>query len=437
MRPLSCLFAACVLFSGCGPRVPMTVDTQLQPHELLGVPQKVPAYCAVAEDAVLRRVAIPHTPRWFFKPFADLPLVAYASQSGNNLINLNTGYVIPVPGNRDAVPTPDEQFLTSPGVYLTRVEDLLDEQRRAQPLRLHADLGGEYQSPGLLREFDGGRDYRFMIGRFKPSVRDFRVRGGSGAQLSIEPLGKAWRPCPQHRLHLPMLAKDGREFGAYDVAAGSTRVFAIDGEAGCALVEDLGIPTGKVSFSFDNRLLAFHLAIFDQASVSMAENPDDRWTSNVFVYDRRTRRIGRITHHTAGNAYYPAFRRDGTLVYLFKPLENRYGRYSFAVADPARIRKWLPLRWYTQNCAAGDDGCHRALAIGALWGYTCSKYGAHLTPRLSALNTLSLNQPVCQQLVNDKWSEHRDFVVGGALRHLPDAEKLRALSERDLLGQCS
>jgi len=27
--------------------------------------------------------------------------------------------------------------------------------------------------------------------------------------------------------------------------------------------------------------------------------------------------------------------------------------------------------------------------------------------------------------------------VGGALRHLPDAEKLRALSERDLLGQCS
>ena len=431
------LSAACALLCGCGPRVPITVDTELQTHELLRVPPQVPAYCTVPEDAVLQRAAIPHTPRWFFKPFADLPLVAYASQAGNNVINLDTGYVLPVPGDRDAVPTPDERFLTSPGVYLTRVADLLDEQRRAHPLRLHADLGGEYQSPGLLREFAGGRDYRFMIGRFKPSVRDFRVHDGAGEQSTIEPLSKAWRPCPGRRLHLPMLAKDGREFGAYDVAAGSTRVFAIDGGADCTLVDDLGIPTGKISFSFDRRRLAFHLAIFDQASVSMAENPDDRWTSNVFVYDRETRSIGRVTHHTAGNAYYPAFRRDGTLVYLFKPLENRYGRYSFAVADPARIRKWLPLRWYTQHCAAGDDGCHRTLAVGALWGYACSRHGAHLNPRLAALNTLSLNPSVCRRLVADKWSEHRESVVRGALRQLPDVDELRGLSEGDLSEQCN
>jgi hypothetical protein len=437
MRPSICLLAGCVLLCGCAPRLPVTVDTQLQPHELLRVPQEVPGYCAVVEDTVLQRVAIPHTPRWFFKPFADMPLVAYGSQAGNNLINLNTGYIIPTPGDHDSVPTPDEMFLASPGIYLTRVEDLLDEQRRTKPLRSLANLDGEYQSPGVLREFNGGRDYRFMIGRFKLSVRDFRVRSDAQDQISIEPLNKAWRPCPKRRLQLSMLAKDGREFGAYDVAAGSTRVFAIDEHAECTLVEDLGMPTGKVSFSFDNRFLAFHLAIFDQATVAIAVNPDDRWTSNVFVYDRQTRSIGRITHHTAGNAYYPAFRRDGTLVYLFKPLENRYGRYSFAVADPARIRKWLPIRWYTQHCATGDDACHRTLAVGALWGYTCSNFGAHLTPRLSALNTLSLDKAVCRQLVSDKWLEHRNSVARQALRKLPDAMKLLDLNVRDILQQCS
>ena len=397
---------------------------------------------------MLQRVAIPHIPRWFFKPFAELPaemglyasilpLVAYASLAGNNLINLDTGYIIPTPGDRDSVPTPDEEFLTSPGVYLMPVEDLLDEQRRAHPRRLHADMWGEYQSPGLLREFDGGRDYRFIIGRFKPSVRDFRIRRDAQNEFNIEPLNKAWRPCPQRRLHLPMIAKDGREFGAYDVAAGSTRIFAISRDSKCTPLEDLGMPTGKVSFSFDNRLLAFHLAIFDEASVEIAKNPNDNWTSNVFVYDRQTRRIARITHNTAGNAYYPAFRRNGTLVYLFKPLENRNGRYSFVVADSARIRKWLPIRWYTQDCEAGDEACHRSLAIGALWGYTCSKHGTHLNPRLAALNTLSLDQALCRRLVSDKWSEHRDLVVEGALRNLPDAKKLLDLNEEAMQMQCS
>ena len=436
MIRLVSLLAVCALLHACA-REPITVDTQLTARDLVSVPQDVPGYCAVEEQTVLQRVAIPHVPRWFFKPLAELPLVAYASRRGNNLINLNTGYVIPAPGDRDAVPTPDELFLTSPGVHLTSLDDLLDEQRRAKPRRLHADMFGEYQSPGLLRETDDSRDYRFMIGRFKPSVRDFRVRLDTPDTFSIEPLNKAWRPCPERRLHLPMIAKDGREFGAYDVAAGSTRVFAIAGEGQCRVLEDLGMPTGKVSFSFDNRLLAFHLAVFDEASVEIASNPNDRWTSNVFVYDRDTRSIGRITHHTAGNAYYPAFRRDGTLVYLFKPLEDLNARYSFVVADPARIRKWLPIDWYTQDCAQGDTACHRSLAIGALWGYTCSKHGSKLNPRLAALNTLSLDQALCRQLVEDTWLEHRDSVVEGALRNLPDAEQLLGLDADTLLEQCS
>ncbi len=437
MRRLLCWLIACACLGGCAPRVPYTVDTEVQPHELARVPDRAPVYCAVAEDAVVQRVAIPDTPRWFFKPFAQRPLVAYASEHGNNLIDLNTGYVIPTPGDRDPVPTPDEVFLTSPGVYLTRVEDLLNEQRRGAPLRLLADLDGEYQSPGVLRRSGPDRDYRLMIGRFKPSVRDFRVRHEAADGMSIEPLGEAWRPCPRRRLHLPMLAKDGREFGAYDVEAGSTRVFAIGGDGGCTPVDDLGMPTGKVSFSFDGRFLTFHLAVLDQASLSLAENPDDHWTSNVFVYDRRTRRIGRITHHTAGNAYYPAFRGDGRVVYLFKPLDDVLGRYSFGVADPARIRKWLPIHWYTQRCGSGDDACHRTLALGALWGYACSTADADLTPRLAALNTLSLNEARCRRLVQEQWMQRRTFIAQGALRALPDAARLQALSVDDMLRHCA
>lgn len=427
---------ALLTLPGCAPREPITVDTRLEPHELVRIPKRAPAYCAVAEDTVIKRVAIPDTPRWFFKPFAVQPWVAYASEAGNSLLDLTRGYIVPIPGHRDAVPTPDERFLTTPGVYLTRVADLFGEKRGTKPLRLLADLNGEYQSPGVLRDVGNGRIYRLMIGRYKPTIQDFKVWTDARDQLRIEPVNEARRPCPDRRLQLPMLAKDGREFGAYDVASGSTRLFRLNDDNSCSVADDLAIPTGKVSFSFDNRYVAFHLAVRDQASTALEENPDDHWTSNVFIYDRAVRRIGRITHHTAGNAYYPAYRRDGKIVYLFKPLGESYGRYSFVVADPSRIRKWLPISWYTQSCRPGDIGCHQTLALGALWGYTCAKFGADPTPRLAALNTLSLDAASCRAMVTDRWLQWRRSVAQRALHTLPDSQTLLSHGVADLLAKC-
>ena len=69
------------------------------------------------------------------------------------------------------------------------------------------------------------------------------------------------------------------------------------------------------------------------------------------------------------------------------------------------------------------------------WAYSCSKRGIDTTPRLAALNTLSLNAQNCRAMVTQNWIERRRF-VSGVLRKLPDAAGLQQLAPEELLPYC-
>jgi len=436
VRPGTLLLALPLLLAGCesAPRLPHHVSTTVASADRVSTPHGAPAYCALEDRTTLARAAIPDVPRWFFKPVPEGSLVAYLGDDGNRLLDLDTGLLVPIPGERDAVPTPDARFVSVPGIGLFALSELLDEAGREQALELEAPLAGVYQSPGLLAESADEVIYRFMVDDEGPTIRDFRVTD-TPAGPRIEPLGAKRRLCRGRHLQLPMLAPSGREFGAYDVGARSTRLLRIEPNGECSVLLDVGIPTGKVSFSFDGRYVAFHLAHKTTYTLKAGAVPEDRYVHSVFVLDRATETPGRLTHTTASNASYPAFRKDGTLVYLFKPYEESGGRVSFVVADPSRIGRWTPLAWARGECRAGDADCLRSLALGGLWARACSAHGDQLSAAAAALYALSLEREPCTRLVREHWDAAGEAVTAD-LRVWAGGERPVTLDAETLAAAC-
>ncbi len=383
----------------------------------------------------MKRVAIPDIPRWFFKPLPNRPWVAYLGEGGNKLLHLDSGLVLPVPGPRDPVPTPDGRFISVPGISLFATADLMDDAHRATVPALEARLHGEYQSPGILSETPERVVYRFIADDSGPVVRDFALTLHDDAPARIEALGVKRRLCRGMHLQLPMIAPGGRELGAYDVDGGTTRILRINDDDTCEVLTDLGIATGKLSFSFDERYVAFHLAHREKFSIKASQVPADRYAHNVFVVDRETARIARVTHNTASNAYYPAFRADGTLVYLFKPYDESGGRFNFVVADPAQISTWVPLAWVVGKCRSGDESCAETLALGSLRAHVCSRNGPKTSPATAALYTLSLRPESCRFLVRGHWRQHRES-VSATLRFVPGSQGLASVDPEALARRC-
>lgn len=432
-----CIAGFVLWVGGCAqPRVPYTLSSTATSADLVSTPDGSPQFCHVGDDTELGRFVIPDVPRWFFKPLPDRPYVVYLGDRGNHLLDMETGRITPIPGVSDAVPTPDGRFVSLPGISLFPLDELLNTNRQAKPTRLTADLRGDYQSPGLLHEDESSVTYRFIADREGTVARDIRVVFNTQHGPKLEVLGPKHKLCSGRLLQLPMLSKDGREFSAYDVQASATKIFRIGDDFGCTEASNLGLPTGKLSFSFDKRYVAFHLGHVEKRSARMADVPDDRMVHSVFVLDRKLQRIGRLTHNTASNAYYPAFRRDGTLVYLFKPFEESGGRFSFVHADPSRITNWVPLRWVATVCSeAKDKDCATTLALGSLWAHACGIEAERLTPRAAALYTLSLDNENCTRLVNATWPRYRASVAE-TLGTTPGGPELTMLASNELLKHC-
>ena len=397
---------------GCATELPAPhqIPVVSERMDLAYTPAGVPAYCRLPDEATITSVAVSDVPRWFFKPLPDSAWIGYLGEGGNKLLNLETGRVIPVPGNNDAVPTPDGRYLSVPGITLFSMAELLD---RSQPVetRLAVALHGEYQSPGIIAQSETETTYRFIVDQQGPKIRDFEVRHRGDAEASITAPGKLRRLCPEKQLQLPMIAPNGHEFGAYDVQTGSTHILKINSDDSCESVLNLGIATGKLSFSYDGRYVAFHLAHREKFSRDAFEVPEDVYASSVFIVDRKLLRMARLTHNTISNAYYPAYRRDGSLVYLFKPYEKSGGSFSFVVADPARIHRWVPLAWITGWCDENRPACARSLALGGLWERVCSQHDKPISPVTASLHRMSLRSQNCTQLVSDHWLTHRDEIV--------------------------
>ncbi len=302
----------------------------------------------------------------------------------NHLLNLETGESIAIEGQVDPVPTPDEKILSFPyflGDYANpkfaehqffSIPDLIRKSSKELSLILtDRKMPGTYQSFGQFVE-NGKTIYRIVsetvFERFtlesltrqdSPRKESFFIQeyelsefpGEVGTADTVGTLGKygpvgtvskpLLRPrfpaaqtlCPGKSFSLPMISKTGQLFAGVDPYTREAKVVSLENHLLCRDVVNLGIPTGKVDFSYDDRMLTFHVSWTRSSEVNETylNVPKERHNMDVMTFDMVSKELRRATicRRKNANCYYPAFTKNGNIVYLEQNRETM--GYAFVV----------------------------------------------------------------------------------------------------------
>ena len=229
---------------------------------------------------------------------------------------------------------------------------------------------------------------------------------------------------------LPMLSKDGRFVSILDNDTHTTKILEIKDAANgvCEQKVDLGMPTGKVDFSYDKvdsngehvNLITFH-KLGNQSEQVGADHytkyPSDDFVENVYVYDLNKGTLRRLTNNTRSNATYPAFRRDGKVVFIQHPThpdENKPAPSKLVIVDPKDAREvsfdqFLP---EDKNHPGQDKRLKALTALGSLWSQLCSPFGDKMDMPAAVMATLNLDARRCRSMVDKYWDSLKEQVAG-------------------------
>ncbi len=413
------------------------------PHVL--VPQDK-SMCRIDDPSRVKSVDTTQRPNYFFRPFPFSNRGSYASSNGspnrNIIVDYDTGGEVRMPGEYDPVPTPDELYMTVPsddrkvvegkGFSFYTMDEVLKTSGEKKPFFVDKDMWGYYQSIGVLNKGFNKRTYRVITDREGLSYRDYELTSGTG-KIDVKPLDQPGKPgpqplCPGKELSLPMLSKDGSLLAALDVKAGVTKIYEVDPVKGiCRETLNLGMFTSKVDFSFDNNRLTFHKFNNEEKGDDYVAVPGNDKVANVYVYDIPSRKLSRITNNTNSNAFYPAFRADGKIVYIEHPKDapTSSEKSKLVVADPDKARQ-QPFDFFTPGNEKKLDGL---AAIGSLWMQLCSPFGEKASLESAALASLNLDPAQCKRMAEKYWDSFKDDVKKALKRDSVAAFTPRSLSE--------
>lgn len=262
----------------------------------------------------------------------------------------------------DPVASPAGNLLVYPNpLRFFKLNDLLRDQQNAKPFFEDSAHRGWYESIGVLAQSTGSVRLRVMTsqdyGRDADGKDKFEDRGAfrdydvtldsNGNPTNVSPVqGAPTALCANQDLRVqldwstPIISKNGREFAVYNRISKTTKIYSIDGDSqNCKEVEDLGIATSKVNFSFDGRRVAFNATqISSKANSILAQR--------VLIYDRKTKSIAspmtEDSERVSGS--YPAFLPNGQLLYMRKELSpNGALSESLVIVDPQEL-SFQPMR---------------------------------------------------------------------------------------------
>jgi hypothetical protein len=210
--------------------------------------------------STIRETPIPRENIAYYFKIIDNDWISYHSSNQVYFFNRTTGNEFMAPGQFDAVPTPDTQFLTIPAPLrffsLAKIWADPNNALNLPPDFSDPTMKDEYQSIGIVNDSPSTRTYRvataWMAG---VAFRDYSQAKATG---EITPQGPPKTVCKGFPLSLPMISKNALMLAGHSNAEAFTKIVAI-GSAGseCTLVQDLGFKTGKVAFSPDGSQLSF------------------------------------------------------------------------------------------------------------------------------------------------------------------------------------
>lgn len=422
--------------------------------------------CTLNEYPPVMTTQISESMSWFSKPLPEQDWIAYIGGTNRLVRQDQPSMRLSIPGGIDPVPTPDGRYITIPVGRMSwyRTNDLFQtglnsatRDARSVPAAYEetdSNLSGVYQSVGVLpgaTPFD--TTYRLITespsgDRSQLRMKTLRVtQADAGSPEIFRSVGPIVSLCPGIRVKTPIISKDGLEMSAYVSDTGTTKIFRIGDDGSCTEVVNLGIPTGKLDFSFDGNRVAFHMDQYDS-------NDDGDWfsgvssavTKNIFVaeLDRsvtpvRVARIIPITNHkTKGDgSYYPGFRRDGKLIYMTSKAITGGRGYSFSLVDIDGSTTTQPYPGGPSGLK-GDEALPKA-ALGALWMSVCSGYGTStLRTNDAVLFSLGLDPEGCRRLVERSWDSNRAAIVTilTSARLGSETRPADSLTKDDLLAAC-
>lgn len=396
--------------------------------------------CEIPAMGVLNEVKIPSSPSYFFKVLPEGDWIGYID-SGNHMLNMKTKEKKKTPGGIDPVFTPDGKYYVTPGVFY-RTEDVLAKGSSAPSF--YSEGSSSYQSLGILSSDSEKTTYRYFAGY---SMRDYEITHNPSGTPSVKPLGSSKTLCPGVSYSLPMLSKDGKFLSAIDNGRTprTTHVWEINDDGTCKEVQDLGIGTGKVEFSFDNDWMAFHVFNNENRNAQFSQ-PDDNQLGNIYVYQRSTGKFQRLTSNTSFSSVYPSWKKDGSLVYLNHHYNHgEDNRASFVhVATPAMSETELKDVVLSPGKSENQQKeWYARLALGGLWGVTCSEHSVHGSALHAVLEGLSIGKKECELLIQTFWAAKKETVATRYAGHKVatdtsvEEEKIKRLSEDDLKKVCS
>ncbi len=442
-------------------------------------------YCAAIRRQFESSTPTQQRPNWFIRPFPTQMWGGYAGDSKNYLIDLLTKKEIPIAGSYDPVPTPDEKLLTVPkdgsevgGMRFYSLPELLKKGTKATPIPVllesgikeeDTELQGVYQSIGILTEGAEGQTYRVITSMGSPlpggkksalTYRDYQTDFTPEGNV-MKPVGATKsKPLPlctnytEGELALPMLSKDGKSLAALDLKGQPvTKIFKILDDGKCEEKMSLGMSTGKVDFNYGDGKYAptkitFHKYNSEQKSPGdFISVPSDSLVSNVYTYDLRSREIKRLTYNTNSNAVYPAFRKDGTIVYLSHPhqakdLPQKKAPSKLMVIKPDNVQgRTFDFMWNKDRMTPNQKKLfHSMAALGSLWSEICSPFASNAGAETAVLNAMLLELPEdCRSMVKKHWTRLRDKIRSKE-KLLEDKriekDTLNNLQEEDLLAAC-
>ena len=279
-------------------------------------------------------------PKYFFRPVPDTPFISYTSGTRNYLLNMETGKEINIPHWVDAIPTPFKGLVTIPklvpnirvaprfgfipefgSMEFYRTKDLIEGKKRA--FFKDPSLPGAYQTMAIVDKGPEKIVLRMVTESFlnkkRVFLQDYEILlNGDQSPKKIRPLYKrAKKFCPNIEISLPMLSKSGKYFAAVDPKTRHMKLYTMDKKFKCHLFKDLQMPTGKVDFSYDDSLMAFHVSPVrpkDVAYVVKTQDLDNQ--IDIMTYNLETGAFNWVTECQKSNCYYPSFTPQGSLYYL-------------------------------------------------------------------------------------------------------------------------
>jgi hypothetical protein len=194
--------------------------------------------------------------QYYFRPMGA-EWISFYTGKFTGLANRLSGDELRFQGRYDLISTPDSKYLSIPSpLRFFDTQSVLNSPEsalRLKPVLSDRTMRDSYQSLAKLNK----STYRAATAWRKAMVvRDYQEIDGA-----LEGVGDKFSICENLSFATPIISKNGQMVAGFlhtDNKAFTTQVMKIgeDGKS-CDIVDDVGLRTGKVDFSYDHRMIVF------------------------------------------------------------------------------------------------------------------------------------------------------------------------------------